>query len=56
MAIPFIPLVSYLPPISTCEVCNDMLFWIDSNKGGWWRHRFRPDDDHVTQKEAPVHD
>lgn len=39
---------------ASCEVCEEIMVWIECPTGGWWRHVDHPADDH--DGEAPVPD
>jgi hypothetical protein len=38
--------------VAFCEICDEMVLWIECPTGGWWRHVDHPEDDH--DAEAPI--
>lgn len=41
--------------LSTCEVCDGVIAWIDCPTGGWWKHELHPVDNHdaVEKEDKP---
>lgn len=32
--------------IDSCNVCEEIMYWVDCPTGGWWKHVDHPYDDH----------
>ena len=40
---------------ASCEVCEEIMVWIDCPTGGWWKHVDHPADDHDGEAPLPAH-
>lgn len=41
--------------IDSCNVCEEIMYWVDCPTGGWWKHVDHPYDDHDGAAPLPEH-
>jgi hypothetical protein len=40
---------------TNCEICEEVMVWVDCPTGGWWRHIDHPEDSHDGEAPVPEH-